>query len=203
MPRPTRLREKKLRRQGYKLIAGVDEAGRGAWAGPIVAAAVILDPKIKISGLNDSKLLRSPVRQALYKEIIKQAKAWSVAAVSPAVIDRIGISKANVLAMERAIGKLNPPPDFVLTDAVLISYENIKSQPIIKGDRKVSCIAAASIVAKVTRDKIMDELDEKYPKYGFKHHKGYGTNHHFHMLNVFGICDIHRKSYKPIKDLLN
>lgn len=200
---PSQRKEKRLMRKGFKLVAGVDEAGRGSWAGPIVAAAVILDPKIKIKGIKDSKALRSPVRKEVYKSIIKNAKAWSVAAVSASVIDQIGISKANKLVMQRALKKLTPKPNFILSDALLFAYDDVTVEPIIKGDAKITCIAAASIVAKVTRDMILDDLDEQYPKYGFKHHKGYGTNHHFHMLNTYGVSDIHRKSFKPMKDLLN
>ena len=193
--------EKKLRKKGFKYIAGLDEAGRGAWAGPIVAAVVILDPKIK--GIKDSKLLRSPDRKILFEKITEAAIAWATAAVNQTKIDKIGIQLANILAMREAINKLSSPPDYLLIDALKLDYQNLPSMAIIDGDHKIKSIAAASIIAKVVRDQIMDQLDEKYPQYGFKHHKGYGTDHHFQMINQFGICEIHRKTYRPIKDFLN
>lgn len=203
MPYPNQRQEKKLLRAGFKLVAGADEAGKGSWAGPMVAAAVILDSKIKIKGIKDSKLLRAPEREKIFAEITKQSLSYGVGQVSAAEIDKIGISQANVLAITRALKNLNPQPDYILIDAVKMKYESIETNSVIDGDYKITSIAAASIVAKVTRDKIMETLDEQYPKYSFKQHKGYGTNHHFHMLNQHGICDIHRKSFRPMKDLLN
>ncbi|OGY43031.1 MAG: ribonuclease HII [Candidatus Buchananbacteria bacterium RIFCSPHIGHO2_01_FULL_39_14] len=200
---PHFLKEKKLRRQGYKLIAGLDEAGKGAWAGPIVAAAVILDPKIKIKGIKDSKLLRAPERQKLFEEIISQAVGWAIGAVSQQKIDESGIVAANIMAMQQALKKLLPAPDYLLVDAIKINYQNLPALSIIDGDYKIRSIAAASIVAKVTRDRLMDELDEKYPQYGFKQHKGYGTNHHFQMIAKYGAADIHRQTFEPVKHFLN
>jgi ribonuclease HII len=200
---PNLRNEKKLKRKGFKYIAGIDEAGKGSWAGPVLAAVVILDYKIKIIGIKDSKLLRKPARVRIYEEIIKKAVAWSIGTASSSEIDKMGIDKANKLAMERALEKITPQPDFILIDAVNLNYKETPSLPIIDGDHKVMTIAAASIVAKVSRDKIMDELDEKYPQYGFKHHKGYGTNHHFHMLNQYGLCSLHRKTWEPMKHFPN
>ncbi|NUM25781.1 MAG: ribonuclease HII [Candidatus Buchananbacteria bacterium] len=200
---PNKRQEKKLHRHGYKLIVGIDEAGKGSWAGPIVAGAVILNPDIKIKGIKDSKLLRRPDRERLFKEITASAIGWSVGVVSNQSIDRLGITEANKLAMTRALKKLVPQPDCLLIDAVVLEYNNIKTIPIIDGDHKVTSIAAASIIAKVSRDALMDEFDESFPQWGFKQHKGYGTAHHFHMINEHGICDLHRKSFRPIKDFLN
>lgn len=202
MPYPNRKLEKKLNKKGFILVAGVDEAGKGSWAGPIVAAAVILDPKIKIKGVKDSKLLSVLQRKDLFQEIKNKAIAFGVGEVSAAMIDKIGITAANKLAMQRAIEKLNPKPQYILVDAVKLELE-IPSEAIIDGDYKIASIAAASIIAKVHRDNLMEKLDEKFPRYSFKQHKGYGTNHHFHMLNQYGPCEIHRKTFKPIKDLLN
>ncbi len=195
--------EKKLIRKGFKYIAGIDEAGKGSWAGPVFAAVVILDLREKIPGIKDSKLLRLPARKKAYEEIIKKAVAWSVGMASNVEIDKLGIDKANKLAMKRALEKISPKPDFIMIDAVKLNYQDIPSLSIIDGDYKVMTIAAASIIAKVLRDQMMDEFDEKYPQYGFKHHKGYGTTHHFHMLNEHGICDLHRKTWEPMKHFLN
>jgi len=202
MPYPNQRPEKKLQRQGFKYIAGLDEAGRGSWAGPIVAGAVILDPKAKIRGIKDSKLLRTPDRKDLFNKIAQAAIAWSVGVVNNTEIDKIGIGPANILAMKQAIKKLSTPPDYLLIDALKVDYKNLPSQAVIDGDHKITSVAAASIVAKVIRDRLMDELDEINPQYGFKHHKGYGTNHHWQMINEHGICEIHRKSFRPIKDFL-
>lgn len=191
--------ERKLRRKGFKYIAGLDEAGRGAWAGPIVAAAVILNPKIKIKGIKDSKLLRSPDRQKLFVEITETALAWAVSLVDEKEIDQIGIQSANILAMKNAIDNLSINPDHLLIDAWKIDHKNLPYLAMIKGDYKITSIAAASIIAKVWRDQLMDQLDEKYPKYGFKQHKGYGTSHHWQMINEYGICAIHRQTWEPMK----
>lgn len=196
---PNLRHEKKLQRRGFKAIAGLDEAGKGSWAGPIVAGAVILDPKIKIKGIKDSKLLRAPIRQQIFEKIIKNAIAWSVGIVSSEQIDKIGITKANILAMTQALKKLSLQPDYLLIDALDIDYKSLPRLAMIDGDYKITSVAAASIIAKVTRDKIMEELDEQYPEYSFKQHKGYGTNHHFHMISQYGICDIHRQTWEPMK----
>ena len=199
---PNIRQEKKLFKKGFKYIAGVDEAGRGSWAVPIVAGAVILNPEIKIRGIKDSKLLRKPVREELFKKITKTAIAWAIGEVSHKDIDKIGLQQANILAMKRALKKLSPQPDHVLVDAFDISHENIPSLAIKKGDYKITSIAAASIIAKVSRDKMMDKLGDKYPQYGFNQHKGYGTNQHFQMLTTYGVCEVHRKSFEPIRCFL-
>lgn len=200
---PNLFQEKLLQRRGFKYIAGLDEVGRGAWAGPIVAAAVILDPKVKIKGIKDSKLLRSVERNKMFDKITNHAIAWSTGIISANKIDKIGLGQANVLVMLEALKKISPQPDYLLTDYIPLTYLDIACKAITDGDYKVTSIAAASIVAKVVRDRIMEELDEKYPHYSFKQHKGYGTNHHFHMISKYGICEIHRKSFEPIKPFLN
>jgi len=199
---PNLRQEKKLAKKGLKYIAGVDEAGRGSWAGPIVAAAVIMDPQRKIKGIKDSKLLRSPDRKKLFEEIAESAVAWSISVISNDIIDKIGINQANILAMQQAIQNLPTRPDHILADGLCFREIDIPCDNIINGDYKITSIAAASIVAKVKRDELMDQLDEIYPAYGFKHHKGYGTEHHHHMLMEYGPCKIHRKTFEPIKFLL-
>ena len=203
MPYPNKRQEKKITKLGFQLIAGVDEAGKGSWAGPIIAGAVILNPQIKIKGIKDSKLLRAPERKKIFTEIIKHSVSYGLGEVSAKEIDEIGISQANVLAIQRALDQLSPAPDYILIDAVKMEYKNIKTKSVIDGDHKITSIAAASIIAKVSRDQIMEQLDEQYPQYSFKQHKGYGTNHHWHMINQHGISVIHRKSFRPMKDLLN
>jgi ribonuclease HII len=200
---PNLRQEKKLRRSGFCYIAGLDEAGKGAWAGPIVAGAVILDPKIKIKGIKDSKLLRRPQREELFEIITNSVIGWAAGIISEKIIDEMGIVKANTMAMEEAIKGLKIPPDFLLIDAIKLPNLNTPSLSVIDGDYKITSVAAASIIAKVTRDRIMEELSEKYPQYGFLHHKGYGTNFHYQMLCQYGATDIHRKSFEPIKYFLN
>jgi len=199
---PNRVQERKLKKKGYQYIAGIDEAGRGAWAGPVVAAAVIMPFDCRIKGIKDSKLLRLPERRSIYKKIIEQAIAWGIGIVDSKIIDQDGLSKANHLAMVKAVENLKTKPDYLLIDGYNLKILNFLSTGIINGDHKNFSIAAASIIAKVTRDNLMDELDEKYSAYGFKQHKGYGTNQHFQMLVQHGVSKIHRHSYKPIKDLL-
>ncbi|MFA6410151.1 MAG: ribonuclease HII [Candidatus Buchananbacteria bacterium] len=199
---PNRRNEKRLQRKGFAFVVGLDEAGRGAWAGPIVAGAVILDPKVKIKGIKDSKLLRSPDRKEVFERIVKSALAWSVGIVSHETIDEIGINQANILAMQDALKKITPQPDYLLVDAVSFDYKNLPLKAVIKGDYKITSVAAASIVAKVIRDQLMDELDEQYPQYAFKQHKGYGTNQHHQMLMKYGVSQIHRKTYQPMKYLI-
>jgi len=200
---PNNRQEKRLLKKGFALIAGIDEVGKGAWAGPIVAAAVILNPKIKIKGVKDSKLLRAPDRQILFNQIVESAIAWTTAAVSQTEIDRLGIKQANILVIQKALKKMRPQPDYLLIDAIKIDYQNLPSSAIIDGDYKITSVAAASIIAKVTRDKMMDELAEKYPAYGFKQHKGYGTSHHFQMIVEHGICQLHRKTWQPMRYFLD
>jgi ribonuclease HII len=180
------------------LIAGVDEAGRGPLAGPVIAAAVILDPKHKIHGLADSKLLTAKRRDYLASKIKACAKAWSIGRAEVEEIDRINILQASLLAMQRAILTLTLPPQLVLVDGKQCPKLNCASQAIIKGDQKIAEISAASILAKVYRDAEMCSLDTRYPGYGFAKHKGYGTVMHLHALKVLGLTPIHRRSFAPV-----
>lgn len=190
------LPEASLRKQGFLRIAGVDEAGRGPLAGPVYAAAVILDPANPIWGLNDSKRLSARRREALYEQIQLQAVSWGIGSASAAEIDHLNILEATRLAMRRAIGCLSPQPEYVLFD--YISFDQFRDCPadfIKKGDAVSNAIAAASILAKVTRDREMLRLAEQYPSYGFETHKGYGTAAHYAALDQFGPCAIHRRSF--------
>lgn len=198
---PNRHRERLLRTRGFVAIAGVDEAGRGAWAGPIVAAAVILKPGVRVKGIKDSKKLRILEREASYHRIINSGAIWAIGIVDAATIDKIGIGAANLEAMRHAIKTLAAPADYVLADGPYFTIDTVPYKAIIAGDHKVTSIAAASIIAKVYRDQLMDDLDELYPAYGFKQHKGYGTAHHHNMLMRYGLCEIHRKSFEPMKFL--
>ncbi len=200
---PNRQTEIKLRQRGYHHIAGLDEAGKGAWAGPVVAGAVILNPVKKIYGLRDSKLLTALARERLYEKIINSALAWSVGMAGNDVIDSIGLTAANLAAMADALKNLKFPPDYLLIDAVKVNYRNLPYQAIIDGDYKITSIAAASIVAKVTRDRLLCRFHEEFPQYGFDEHKGYGTKKHQTMLGRHGICRLHRQSFRPIKSLIN
>ena len=185
----------------YTYICGVDEAGRGPFAGPVVAGAVILPKDTDILYLNDSKKLSAAKREELFLEIKEKAVAYGVGIVSNERIDEIGVGKADFEAMRTAIAALSVPADFALTDAFEIPDLSIPQFPIVKGDAKSVSIAAASIIAKVTRDHIMDEYDAKYPMYGFKEHKGYGTRFHSDMILKYGPCEIHRMSF--LKNLLS
>jgi len=176
-------------------IAGVDEAGRGPLAGPVAAAAVILDPDRPILGLNDSKKLSEMKRESLYNQIQAQALAWSVVLVDAAEIDRINILQATKQAMRQAIAGLSLKPDLLLIDAVELDQVHVDVWPIIKGDAKSNSIAAASILAKVTRDRLMHQLDTVYPGYGFARHKGYGTAQHYDAIRQFGLTPIHRLTF--------
>lgn len=184
----------------YNYICGIDEAGRGPLCGPVVAGAVILPKDCDILYINDSKKLSEKMRDVLYDEISKGAIAWGVGIVSPQVIDEINILQATYLAMKQAIDKLKVKPDILFNDAVTIPGIDIDQVPIIKGDAKSQSIAAASIMAKVTRDRIMEEYDRLYPEYGFARHKGYGTKQHVEALKEFGPCPIHRSTF--IKKIL-
>jgi len=187
--------ENQARQAGYQAIAGVDEAGRGPLAGPVAAAAVILDPGRPILGLNDSKKLSEMKREFLYDQIQEQALAWSVVLVDAAEIDRINILQATKQAMRQAIAGLSLKPDLLLIDAVELDQVHVDVWPIIKGDAKSNSIAAASILAKVTRDRLMHQLDTVYPGYGFARHKGYGTAQHYDAIRQFGLTPIHRLTF--------
>lgn len=179
----------------YRTICGIDEAGRGPLCGPVVAAAVILPDEYNILYINDSKKLSETKREEVYKEIDKYAVAYGVGIVSPERIDEINILQATYEAMRTAIHKLSVTPDILLNDAVTIPMVDIKQVPIIKGDAKSQSIAAASIVAKVTRDHLMEEYDKLYPEYGFAKHKGYGTAAHIKAIKEYGPCPIHRRTF--------
>ncbi len=181
--------------KGYKAVCGVDEAGRGPLAGPVFAAAVILPDDCVIEGLNDSKKLSEKKRDALFDVIKEKAISWSVASVDEKVIDEINILQATYLAMRNAVEGLDAPADYALIDGNRMPPLAIDGETIIKGDANSPSIAAASILAKVSRDRFMLELCEKYPQYQFEKHKGYGTKLHYEMLVEHGISDIHRKSF--------
>lgn len=180
---------------GYKLVCGVDEAGRGPLAGPVCAAAVILPPDCAIEGLNDSKKLTDKRRRALYDVIVEQAVAYGIAFASHQEIDDVNILQATFLAMRRAASQLAVQPELVLVDGNRDPQLGLPSQTIVKGDSLSASIAAASILAKVTRDRWMEELDAKYPQYGFAIHKGYGTKRHYAALTEFGPCEEHRQTF--------
>ena len=196
--------EREGRSKGFRLIAGVDEAGRGPLAGPVVAAAVILPPDSSLSGVNDSKKLTAAKREELFTRITGSAVAFGVGQASVQEIDQINIYRASQLAMERAIGVLKPQPDFLLTDAMpLPKLSMIPQKPLIHGDALSSSIAAASILAKVTRDRLMGELNRQFPGYGFENHKGYGTEEHLKALVELGPCPEHRLTYAPVMETLS
>lgn len=187
--------EEALREHGFLSICGVDEAGRGPLSGPVVAAACILPIGCEIAGLNDSKKLSPKKRDALFDEIKEKAIAYSIASASPAEIDEINILNATMLAMRRAIEGLPVPADFALVDGNVVRDFPIEAKPIIKGDAISCSISAASILAKVTRDRICLEDDAKYPAYQFAKHKGYSTALHMQILRELGPCPIHRRSF--------
>ena len=181
-----------------KLPAGVDEAGRGPLAGPVVAAAVILPKECEINGLNDSKKLSTQKREFLFDQIIRLAVSIGVGIVEPGEIDRLNILRAALLAMEGAVMKLNPKPDFLLIDGNIKTSLLIPQETVIGGDSTCNSIAAASIIAKVTRDLIMYDYHNIHPEYNFKKHKGYPTKEHFEALKKFGPCPIHRRTFKGV-----
>ena len=193
--------ERKYYSEGKKLIAGIDEVGRGPLAGPVCAAAVIMPEGLTIDGINDSKKLSEKKRELLYDEIIEKAVAWSVFFIKPEVIDEINIRKATHLAMENAVKKLSVQPEILLVDGNDNISFDIPCEYIIKGDAKSHSIAAASIVAKVTRDRYMVEMAEVYPEYSFEKHKGYGTKVHMEAIREHGISPIPRKTFITAKVL--
>jgi ribonuclease HII len=192
--------ETEARRQGLNLIAGVDEAGRGPLAGPVVAAAVILPEKVFLPGLNDSKLLSPGKRETLYEQITSHALAWSVGFGTVSEIDELNILQATRLAMRRAVTSLTLSPDLCLLDALQLDGLKCPQRVLIGGDRLSLSIAAASIMAKVTRDRLMLEMDKVYPGYGFARHKGYATPEHIRTLTEKGSCPLHRNSFQPVAD---
>jgi ribonuclease HII len=195
--------ENELLQKGHKYIAGCDEVGRGPLAGPVVAAAVILNPLKTIEGLNDSKKLTEKTRIRLDKEIREKALAYKIVYIWPKEIDKINIFEASRKAMIEAVRGLEIEPTFILSDAMQLTRLGIDFKDIIKGDTKSATIAAASIIAKVDRDNYMIELSEKYPEYGFESHKGYPTKKHLDALEKYGVLDIHRRTFKPVYNILN
>ena len=194
--------ERELRLAGFRSIAGIDEVGRGSLAGPVVAAAVILPDRHRIRGLRDSKVLARSRREALYEQILDRADAVGVGCIEVEVIDRINILQATKLAMREALGHLATAPDHLVIDALSLREVDLPQRPIIDGDAISASIAAASIVAKVTRDRICAEFDARYPAYGFARNKGYGTRRHVEALMREGPCEWHRRSFAPLRLLL-
>jgi ribonuclease HII len=198
MPRiASRADENVLRRYGFGRIAGVDEAGRGCLAGPVAAGAVVLDVRRHIPGLSDSKLLTAAEREGLYDQIVRHAAGWAVALVEPSIIDAINIHRASFQAMRLAIHGLAPLPDCVIVDGFRIPELILPQRRIIGGDRRCAAIAAASIIAKVTRDRLMLTLHGQDPRYGFDKHKGYGTAEHLAAVSKYGYSSVHRRSFRP------
>lgn len=187
--------ENEYREKGFNIICGVDEAGRGPLAGPVYAAAVILSPDCVIEGLNDSKKLTEKKREALFDEIKEKALAYGIASADEKEIDEINILNATFLAMKRAINSLSVKPDLALIDGNQKPHTDIEEVTVIKGDAKSMSIAAASVLAKVSRDRFMLEMAEKYPQYEFARHKGYGTKLHYEKIAQYGVCDIHRRTF--------
>lgn len=195
------LYENEKYQQGFKVICGIDEAGRGPLAGPVYAAAVILKKGQTIEGVNDSKKLSEKKREALYNKIIDECLAYAIGVADEKEIDEINILQATFLAMKRAVDGLSIKPDCALVDGNQIPPLDCSVTTVIKGDSKSESIAAASILAKVARDRYMLDMAKKYPQYCFEKHKGYGTKLHYEMIEKHGICDIHRKSF--LKKVLN
>ncbi len=187
--------EKLAHHEGYKQIAGIDEAGRGPLAGPVVAAAVIFPPDYRNAEIKDSKKLSARKREELYNIIVSEAIAVSVGVADVEIIDRVNILQATFLAMREAVLGLSTPPDFLLIDGLHCISMQIPQKPLVKGDNRSVSIAAASIIAKVSRDRIMEMYHRQFPQYNFLQNKGYGTKEHCTALKQFGICKIHRKSF--------
>ena len=200
---PSFLEENRLRRRGYKLIAGVDEVGRGALAGPVMAAAVILPPKIKTpwaEKVRDSKFLSPEQRESLYGPICEASVAFGVGSVDSWTISSIGIARATQIAMSQAVSQLSPLAEALLIDYFEIPYVRLPQKGVVDGDTLCFSIACASIVAKVTRDRLMAGFDSSYPGYLFSRHKGYGTAEHLECLRRLGPCPIHRRNFQPVID---
>jgi len=195
--RAHRTLENALRREGFGRIAGTDEVGRGCLAGPVMAGAVILEPGRHIPGLADSKLLSETARERLYDLIAERALSWAVASVSVAEIDQLNIYWASLEAMKRAVSALTPQPDLLLVDAFTIPDMPIPQRPVPHGDRRCAAIAAASIMAKVTRDRQMRASHEEDPRYGYDRHKGYATAVHLKALRRYGYSPLHRRTFQP------
>ena len=195
--------EAKAARQGFRNISGVDEAGRGPLAGPVVAAAVIFSPNINIVDLDDSKKLSPKKREELFLEIKDRATTYGLAVIGHRIIDEINILQAARLAMKQAVDQLNPIPDLLLIDGNQKIESTLDQWAIVKGDSKSLSIAAASVLAKVTRDRIMDDYHKLYPQYEFNRHKGYGTKLHRTLIQEYGPCPIHRSKFKGVSEYIN
>ena len=193
--------ERRLRDQGFRLIAGADEAGRGALAGPLVAAAVILPEDFDLDGLNDSKVLTRLQRERCYERIRKQALAISVCKAMPSRIDRRGLHRSNKFLLRRVLRSLAPAPDYVITDGWPVGRLPYPHLAMKKGDAVTASVAAASVVAKVTRDRAMERYHRRFPDYGFRTNRGYGTAEHWRALEIFGPTPIHRRSFKGVREI--
>ena len=203
--KPSFAEEKLLNQQGYRYIAGVDEVGRGALMGPVMAAAVILPENLKAqwkSRVRDSKQLTPKTREYLFDYIIEASISYGIGSCPNEKIDEVGIARATCLAMMEAIAQLNPPPEFLLIDYVKLTELSVPQKGIKHGDSLVFSIACASIIAKVTRDRLVVEMDKDYPGYGFALHKGYGTEGHLKYLKEKGPCPLHRRSFSPVGELV-
>jgi ribonuclease HII len=194
--------ERCARESGACRIAGLDEAGRGPLAGPVVAAAVVLPEGLLLPGVTDSKKLTPRQREKLYDVITASAVAYGIGTADERTIDEVNVLQATIIAMERALQAIVPPPDFLLIDAVTLPRTRLPQKAIIRGDFRSHSIAAASILAKVFRDRLMEELHERYPQYHFHRHKGYGTKEHLDLIRKHGPCDAHRKSFEPLATML-
>lgn len=194
--------ERSARASGFTCIAGLDEAGRGPLAGCVVAAAVVLPEGLLVPGLTDSKQVPEQERERLFEVIRRQAICYGIGIVDERTIDAVNILQATIIAMERALQALSPQPDYLLLDAITLPRVPLPQKPLIKGDCRSHSIAAASILAKVTRDRLMLELHEQFPQYNFQKHKGYGTKEHLSLIQEHGPCDAHRKTFNPIARML-
>jgi ribonuclease HII len=190
--------ERQLRDRGFRVIAGVDEAGRGALAGPLVAGAVILPADFDLEGIEDSKLLTPLQRRRAYDRVVEEAVAWSVCRTTPSRIDRSGLQRANLALLRRAVRGLSVTPEFVLSDGFPLRRMPVPCLSLKKGDVVTGSVAAASVIAKVTRDRIMDRYHRRFPEYGFDTNRGYGTEHHWEVLWRVGPSPIHRRSFNHV-----
>ncbi len=190
--------ERNARAAGYERIAGLDEAGRGPLAGPVVAAAVVLPEGLLIQGVTDSKQMTESDRERFFDVIRNQSLCWGIGTADVSTIDEVNIYQATIIAMERALEALSPAPDYLLIDALTLPRVPLPQKPLIKGDCRSHSISAASILAKVTRDRLMLELHKKFPEYNFQKHKGYATKEHLALLRKHGPCEAHRKSFSPV-----
>jgi len=192
--------EEKARQEGFSSVAGIDEAGRGPLAGPVLSAAVILPDRVRLEHLDDSKRLSPGRREELFGAIYEQAVSIGIGLVDPIEIDRINILQASLLAMRMAVDNLRPPADYLLIDGTIPIQSPLPQQVVKHGDRRCLSIAAASVIAKVTRDRLMRLYDEEFPVFGFAQHKGYGTRAHREAIRTFGCCRIHRKTFRGVEE---